>query len=128
MAYNILIVDDSLMARTFIARALEMAGLSLSQLHQATNGQEALDLLQREWVDLVLTDINMPDMNGDELVRRMRATDLLKSIPVVIVSTDCSERRMAEMTAAGVQGYLTKPVTPEDLKATVERLLGKGSQ
>jgi two-component system chemotaxis response regulator CheY len=126
MAYNILIVDDSLTSRTFIRRALEMAGLPLSQIHQATNGLEALDLLQREWVDLVLTDINMPDMNGDELVRRMRATDLLKSIPVVIVSTDCSERRMAEMTAAGVQAYLTKPVTPEDLKATVERLLGKG--
>lgn len=126
MAYNILIVDDSLTSRTFIRRALEMAGLPLSQIHQATNGLEALDLLQREWVDLVLTDINMPDMNGDELVRRMRATDLLKSIPVVIVSTDCSERRMAEMAAAGVQAYLTKPVTPEDLKATVERLLGKG--
>jgi two-component system chemotaxis response regulator CheY len=87
-----------------------------------------LDLLQREWVDLVLSDINMPDMNGDEMVRRMRASDLFKSIPVVIVSTDCSERRMAEMTAAGVQAYLTKPVTPEDLKGAVERLLGKGPQ
>jgi two-component system chemotaxis response regulator CheY len=128
MAYNILIVDDSLTSRTFIRRALEMTGLPLSQIHQATNGQEALDLLQREWVDLVLSDINMPDMNGDEMVRRMRASDLFKSIPVVIVSTDCSERRMAEMTAAGVQAYLTKPVTPEDLKGAVERLLGKGPQ
>jgi len=58
-----------------------------------------------------------------ELVRRMRATELLKSVPVVIVSTDRSERRMAEMSEAGAQAYLTKPVTPEDLKATVERLL-----
>lgn len=123
MAYNILIVDDSLTARTFIARTLQMTELPLSQVYQARNGQEALDLLQREWVDLVFADINMPDMNGVELVRRMRATELLKSVPVVIVSTDRSERRMAEMTEAGVQAYLTKPVTPEDLKATLERLL-----
>ncbi|MCX6907595.1 MAG: response regulator [Verrucomicrobia bacterium] len=123
MAYNILIVDDSLTARTFIARTLQMAELPLSQVYQARNGQEALGLLEREWVDLVFADINMPDMDGVELVRRMRATELLKSVPVVIVSTDRSERRMAEMNEAGVQAYLTKPVTPEDLKATVERLL-----
>ena len=123
MAYNILIVDDSLTARTFIARTLQMAEMPLSHVYQARNGQEALDLLQREWVDLVFADINMPDMNGVELVRRMRATELLKSVPVVIVSTDRSERRMAEMSEAGAQAYLTKPVTPEDLKATVERLL-----
>lgn len=123
MAYNILIVDDSLTARTFIARTLEIAGVSLDKVHQARDGQEALDLLQREWVDLILVDINMPVMNGVEFVRRVKAMELLKSIPVIVVSTDCSSQRMADMKEAGVQAYLIKPITPEELKATVERFL-----
>ena len=104
-------------------RALEIAGVPVSQVYQARNGQEALDLLQREWVDLVFVDINMPVMNGVELVRRMRTMELLKSIPVIVVSTDCSTRRMADMKEAGVQAYLTKPITPEELKSIVERFL-----
>lgn len=123
MGYTILIVDDSLTARTFIARTLQMAGIPLNQIYQARNGREALDLLEREWVDLVFADINMPVMNGTEMVRCMRAADLLKSIPVIIVSTDRSTHRMAEMKEAGVQAYLTKPITPEDLKTVVERFL-----
>lgn len=123
MAYNILIVDDSLTARTFIARTLQMAEVPLNQIYQARNGQEAMDLLQRVWVDMVFADINMPMMNGTEMVRQMRTIDLLKSIPVIIVSTDRSAQRMAEMREAGVQAYLTKPITPEDLKDVVERFL-----
>ena len=123
MAYNVLIVDDSLTARTFIVRTLEISGLPLSQCFQARNGAEALDTLQREWVDMVIADINMPVMNGVELVRRMRALDLLKTIPVIIITTDRSPHRMAELKEAGVQAYLTKPITPEEIKATVERFL-----
>ena len=123
MAYNVLIVDDSLTARTFIARTLEISGVSLNQVFQARNGQEALETLQQEWVDLVFADINMPVMNGVELVRRMRDKDLLKTIPVIVITTDRSPHRMAELTSAGVQAYLTKPITPEELKAAVERLL-----
>jgi len=127
MAYNILIVDDSLTARTFIARTLEIAGVPLSHVYQAADGQSALDVLQREWVDLVFADINMPVMNGVELVRRMRANDLFKAIPVIIITTDRSTHRMNELHAVGVQAYLTKPITPEVLKATVERFLAPGS-
>jgi two-component system chemotaxis response regulator CheY len=123
MAYNIMIVDDSLTARTFIARTLEISGIELQQVFQARNGQEALDLLQREWVDIVFVDINMPVMNGVELVHQMRASEVLKSVPVIVISTDRSAHRMNELKAAGVQAYLTKPFTPEELKATVERFL-----
>ncbi len=123
MAYNIMIVDDSLTARTFIARTLEISGVELQQVFQARNGQEALDLLQREWVDIVFVDINMPVMNGVELVRRMRASEVLKSVPVIVISTDRSAQRMNELKAAGVQAYLTKPITPEELKSIVERYL-----
>ncbi len=127
MAYNILIVDDSLTARTFIARTLEIAEVPLSHVYQAGNGQEALEVLQREWVDLVFADINMPVMNGVELIRQMRANDLFKAIPVIIISTDRSTHRMNELKDAGVQAYLTKPFTPEDLKATIERFLASGN-
>ena len=123
MGYNIMIVDDSLTARTFIARTLEISGVELQQVFQARNGQEALDLLQREWVDIVFVDINMPVMNGVELVRKMRENEVTKSVPVIVVSTDRSAQRMNELKAAGVQAYLTKPITPEELKATVERFL-----
>ena len=123
MAYNVLIVDDSLTARTFIARTLEISGVPLNQVYQARNGQEALDLLQREWVDIVFADINMPIMNGVELVHQMRAREVLKTVPVIIISTDRSAHRMNELKAAGVQAYLTKPLTPEELKSTVEHLL-----
>ncbi|MEI6564315.1 MAG: response regulator [bacterium] len=123
MAYNVLIVDDSLTARTFIARTLEISGVPLNQVYQARNGQEALDLLKHEWVDIVFADINMPVMNGVELVHQMRALEVLKAVPVIIISTDRSVHRMNELKAAGVQAYLTKPLTPEELKSTVERLL-----
>lgn len=123
MAYNILIVDDSLTARTFIARTLQMADLPLGRVYEARNGHEALDLLRQEWVDLVFADINMPEMDGPEMVRRMRGAGVLKSVPVIIISTDHSAQRMAEMRDAGVQAYLTKPITPEDLKAVVDRFL-----
>ena len=126
MAYTILIVDDSLTARTFIARTLEIAGVPLKDVHEAANGREALDLLQREWVDMVFADINMPVMNGVELVRAMRANELFQAIPVIIISTDRSTHRMNELKDAGVQAYLTKPITPEELKVTVEKFLAPG--
>lgn len=123
MGYNVLIVDDSLTARTFIARTLEISGIELQQVFQARNGQEALDLLQREWVDIMFVDINMPIMNGVELVKRMRASEVLNSVPVIVISTDRSAQRMSELKSAGVQAYLTKPITPEELKTTVEHFL-----
>ena len=119
-------MDDSLTARTFIARTLEIAGVPLNHVHEAANGREALDLLQREWVDMVFADINMPVMNGVELVRAMRANELFQAIPVIIISTDRSTHRMNELKDAGVQAYLTKPITPEELKVTVEKFLAPG--
>jgi two-component system, chemotaxis family, chemotaxis protein CheY len=74
-------------------------------------------------VDIVFVDINMPVMNGAELVSRMRTSEVLKTVPVIVISTDRSAQRMNELKAAGVQAYLTKPFTPEELKTTVERFL-----
>ncbi len=124
MAYNILIVDDSDTVRAVISKTLKMSGLDLGELHTAANGQEGLDVLREQWVDLVLTDINMPVMNGVEMIERMRADDDLAALPVVVISTEGSTTRIEELKAKGVRAYLRKPFTPEKLKEVIEDLLG----
>ncbi len=124
MAHRVLIVDDSKAMRTFVRRVIELSGIEMSACFQAANGGEALDLLRREWVDVVLTDINMPEVDGEEFIRRLAADDLLKSIPVVVVSTDATRSRIGRLLRLGARGYLTKPFRPEDLRAELEGILG----
>jgi two-component system chemotaxis response regulator CheY len=124
MAYNILIVDDSPAMRSFVRRVLDMSGLDLGKCLQAGNGQEALDVLREEWVDVVLTDLNMPEMDGGELIRRLEADESLRSIPVLVVSTDRTDSRMREMIGLGARGYVTKPFLPETLRTELEKVLG----
>jgi two-component system chemotaxis response regulator CheY len=123
MALNILIVDDSPVMRAFIRKVVGLTGLDVGEICEAADGEEALTLLRRQWMDLVLTDINMPQMNGEELVRRMEADVLLRSVPVIVVSTDASENRVENLLALGAKGYVTKPFLPEDLCTEVERVL-----
>ena len=123
MSYNILIVDDSKTVRSMIAKALGIADLPLDQLHQAENGSQALDLLREHWIDLVLTDINMPEMDGMELVRTMSEDQILQGIPVVVISTEGSQERIDELKQRGIRGYLRKPFTPESIKDLVQSIL-----
>jgi two-component system, chemotaxis family, chemotaxis protein CheY len=123
VAFRVLIVDDSPAMRKFIRRVLDLTGLEIAEGLDAGNGQEALDLLERNWVDIVLTDINMPVMNGEELLQRLAANPLLASIPVLVVSTDRSEARLARMMSLGAQGYVTKPFLPEALGDVMQGLL-----
>ena len=125
MAYNVLIVDDSRTARLFISKAIEVSGLSVGKVMQAQNGKEGLETLQKEWVDIVFADINMPEMTGVEMVQKMCEDGLMKTVPVVIVSTERSATRIAELKAAGVREYLNKPCTPENIKKVVDEVLGK---
>ncbi len=124
MPYNILIVDDSETVRAVLARTLEMAGVAVSTLHQAANGEEALELMKNNWIDLVFSDINMPGMGGVEMIERMRESDLLGTVPVVVVSTEGSKTRIDDLLSKGVRAYIRKPFTPEKVKAVVEELLG----
>ncbi|HUP03760.1 MAG TPA: response regulator [Bryobacteraceae bacterium] len=123
MSYRVLIVDDSPAMRTFIRRVIESSGFELSDCFEAGNGEEALDVLRREWVDAILTDINMPVVDGEEFLRRLAGEDVLKTVPAVVISTDATERRMERMLALGARGYVTKPFRPEDLRAELERTL-----
>jgi two-component system, chemotaxis family, chemotaxis protein CheY len=124
MSYNVLIVDDSAITRTIVKKSLKMCGLDLGQIHEAANGREALEKLATEWVDVVFADINMPEMNGIELVERMARDNLLVTIPVVIVSTERSETQMDALLKYGVRGYIKKPSRPEDFRSVLDGILG----
>jgi len=124
MALNILIVDDSPVMRIFVRKVVELTGLSVGECCEAGDGEAALKTLQGCWIDLVLTDINMPRMNGEEFVRRMESDELLRDIPVIVLSTDSSDQRIQHMLQLGARGYVTKPFLPETLRDEVERVLG----
>jgi two-component system, chemotaxis family, chemotaxis protein CheY len=123
MALNIMIVDDSPVMRAFIRKVVGLTGLDVGEYSEAGDGAEALKSLGERWVDLVLTDINMPNMNGEEFVRRMENDDLLRSIPVIVVSTDSSHSRVHQMLALGATGYVSKPFLPGTLRDEVEKAL-----
>ncbi|MEO7426445.1 MAG: response regulator [Fibrobacteria bacterium] len=125
MAYNILVVDDSETVRAVMAKAIEMSGAEVKTLLTAGHGEEALEILDREWVDLVFADINMPVMGGVELVKRMKADADMKNIPVVIVSTEGSATRIKGLMDSGVHAFLRKPFKPENLKAVIDEIMGK---
>jgi len=124
LAYHILIVDDSPAMRTFIRRVIDLSGFDASLCAEASNGKEALRILRDEWVDAILTDINMPVMDGETLLRELAADPMLNSIPAIVVSTDATESRIGRLLALGARGYVTKPFAPEDLRAELERTLG----
>src|SRR5690349_2968023 len=106
MSVSVLVVDDSATVRTIIEKTLRMTNVPLKEFYTAANGQEALDVLMNNWVDLVLTDINMPVMTGIELIERMSTEESLKGIPIVVVSTEGSATRYEELKAKGVRAYI----------------------
>jgi two-component system chemotaxis response regulator CheY len=119
-----MIVDDSAAMRAFIVRVIWLSGLDVGGCIQASNGQEALDLLRANWIDIVLTDVNMPVMNGEQFVTCMEEDELLRTIPVLVISTDGSEHRVQRMMSLGAKGYVKKPFSPELLRKSMEQLLG----
>jgi two-component system chemotaxis response regulator CheY len=125
MAYCVLIVDDSPVMRTFIRRVLTLSGFDVGETREAGNGEEALEQLGAHRVDVILTDINMPGMNGEELLRKLGADGVLKNIPALVISTDATKERMLRMLSLGAEGYMSKPFTPEVLREELERVLGE---
>jgi two-component system, chemotaxis family, chemotaxis protein CheY len=123
MSLNVLVVDDSPVMRRMVRRSLGMSGLSVGEVHEAGNGLEALTVLGKNAVDVVIADINMPEMDGVEMVERMAADRALSHLPVVMVSSDRSEGKIERLKALGVRAYLTKPFRPETFKEVVEELV-----
>ncbi len=118
---TILIVDDSAAMRSLLMSTLE--GLGSIRVLQAASGFEALRALPREQVNLILTDINMPDINGLELLTFLRNSPLYQSIPVVIISTEGSRKDIEKGLAIGANEYLVKPFNPEQLLTVVSRFI-----
>jgi len=114
-----LIVDDSSVMRKIVERSLRQAGIELSQVVEAANGVEALAALGRTKVDLILSDINMPVMDGLEFVRQLQGVAEAKNIPVVMITTEGSESNVMQALSLGARGYIRKPFTPDQVKEYV---------
>lgn len=115
MGLNVLIVDDSAVMRAVIMKTLGMSGVPLGELHQAGNGEQALEILAAQPVDLVMLDISMPVMRGDEMLERVRAMPGHEELPVVVVSSERSGERIDRMKALGAE-FVCKPFAPEELR------------
>lgn len=121
---KVLVVDDSKIMRRMVVRSLELSGLSLSEVHEAESGAEALEVLRRVWIDVVLCDVHMPNMSGVELVRRLSEDQLMSDVPIIMVSSDRSPAQIDELQRLGVRAYVSKPFQPETLARAVEQVLG----
>jgi len=124
MGYTILLVDDSETIRAMLERTLHMTGLTIEKIIQAQNGKDALAKLAEHWVDIVFTDIHMPEMSGVALIDHMATVKEYADIPVVTISTEGSSARIEELKRKGVSGYIRKPFTPESIRDIILETLG----
>jgi two-component system chemotaxis response regulator CheY len=121
MESDVLVVDDSAAIRKILQRVLRQTGMAIRTIHEAGDGQEALDLLNAHKVQLVLTDINMPKMDGLQLLAAMKASERWRDIPVVMITTEGGEAKVGEAVKLGAAGYVRKPFTADQIK---EKLAG----
>lgn len=124
---RVLIVDDSSVMRKIVERSLRQSGLDALAVDEAGSGTDALAVLRTKKVDLILSDINMPSMDGLEFVRQLRAQDLAPGVPIVMITTESSEEHVRQAIQAGARGYIRKPFTPDQVKERVLPLLRHGS-
>jgi two-component system, chemotaxis family, chemotaxis protein CheY len=120
---RMLIVDDSSVMRKIVGRALQQGGVSIGEILEAGNGREALEILQHEKVNLILSDINMPVMDGLELVRRLQDVENAKDVPIVMITTEGSESHVMQAISCGARAYIRKPFTPDQIKQHILPLL-----
>jgi len=124
MAYSILIVDDSEIIRSMIARTITLAKLPVQAFHQAPNGALAIEILEKEWIDIVFTDLNMPIMNGFDLIKTMKDSVVMNDIPVVVITTEGNTDRLDQLKIIGARECLKKPFTPEQIRDVIVSTLG----
>jgi two-component system chemotaxis response regulator CheY len=121
MESDVLVVDDSAAIRKILQRVLKQTGMAIRAIHEAGDGEEALGVLQAHKVDLVLTDINMPRMDGLQLLASMRGSEQWRRVPVVMITTEGGEAKVSEAVKLGAAGYVRKPFTADQIK---EKLVG----
>ena len=124
MAKSLMIVDDSATMRKIVIRTVRMSGLNISRVEEAGNGAEALEKLKANPVDILLCDINMPEMSGMELVKKVREIAACAGVKIVMVSTESSQEVIDNTIADGANGYITKPFTPEKFQEKLSPFMG----
>ncbi len=123
MESDILVVDDSAAIRKILQRVLRQTGMSIRTIHEAGDGREALEALKAHKVDLVLTDINMPKMDGLQFLAALKSSPDSRRIPVVMITTEGGETKVAEAVRLGAAGYVRKPFTADQIKEKLAGLL-----
>lgn len=126
MSFNVLLVDDSGAMRAVIKKIVTISGFQMDQCLEAGNGREAMEVLANNWVDVIISDINMPEVNGLELLDQLKKNDVLKEIPVIMITTEGSADRMKEAFDRGAKGFIKKPFLPEDIRKTLYQVIGVG--
>jgi len=124
MSFNVLIVDDSSSMRAVIKKIISISGFKMDKCVEAGNGKEALGALADNWVDVIISDINMPEMNGFELLEMLKKDNLLKDTPVIFITTESSEKRMQDAFNLGVKGFIRKPFLPEEVRKILYEVIG----
>jgi two-component system chemotaxis response regulator CheY len=125
MALDVLIVDDSAAIRKILLRVLAQTDLSIGEILEAGDGVEALKVLEAKTVGLVLSDINMPNMDGLQLLTSVRARPEWAGIPVIMITTEGSQAKVMEAVQLGAQGYVRKPFTAEQIKEKITSCLSE---
>lgn len=125
MGVHALIVDDSAAMRAVVKKVIALSGADVSHCLEAANGKEALELLSKEWVDVILTDIHMPVMDGMEFLENLHADEMLSRVPVVLVTTEARREFIDRAAALGARAHVRKPFQPETIKKVLEAILGE---
>lgn len=126
MSLNVLIVDDSAVMRSMVLRTLQMTEIPLGEVHQAADGHQGLQALRSHNIDLAIVDINMPVMDGEEMIRLARENAETADIPIMVISTEGSQTRISRLIQRGVR-FVHKPFTPEILCDVVADLAGEAA-
>jgi two-component system chemotaxis response regulator CheY len=128
MSYNLLIIDDSASMRAVLRKMVQLSGFHINSCFEAANGQEALELLAREWVDVILSDLHMPVLDGISMLEALHEDDILKTTPVILVTTEGNRERLDYALSLGAKGYIRKPFQPRQVRALMEAVLGVTSE
>lgn len=123
MPRDVLIVDDSAAIRKILQRVLRQADVPIGQVFEAGDGLEALEMMKTQSIGLVMTDINMPNMDGIQLLTKVKAVEAWKDVPVVLVTTEGSQAKVLEAAQLGAAGYVRKPFTADQIKEKLLPLL-----
>jgi len=123
MALNILVVDDSTAIRKILIRVLRQTALAIGEIFEARDGLEALDIVRNHTLNLILSDINMPNLDGLGLLAELKGSDQWRSLPVVMITTEGSEEKVSQAIRLGSAAYIRKPFTAEQIQEKIGALL-----